>query len=122
MIECVGEEKAATLAHAICHHLAAHPEDIGDICPGMKLVTLPMNSTTRGKLMLDAAIKVRRADAKERRAKVVPFLKEILTREPEISIRQLATLLDQKGIKPMSSTKWSPASVQMILRQEKIRE
>lgn len=101
----------------IAEYLAEHPEAIEELAPGMRLVPKPLTKEERAKRMSEASSRQRELRARERYKVIVPIIQRALAADPAITLRELARMLDEQGIKPQRSDRWSAASVQFVINK-----
>lgn len=101
----------------IAEYLAAHPEGIEELAPGMRLTPKPISKRERAKRMSEASSRQRELRAQQRYKVIVPIIKSAMKDNPEITLRELARVLDEKGVKPQRSERWSAASVQFVINK-----
>ena len=120
--EYVGRGHGADLLEFIRDRLAERPDLIEELIPSMILRPKPLTRVDRAKRASKTALTNRQKDAEERYAVIIPILKRCLEKKPDISLRELAKVLDAEKIKPQRSDRWSPASVLTIMRKAGLGE
>lgn len=101
--------------------VARAPEVIDEIFPGKTLVNRRMTTTERTQHAAKAAAAASQAAASERYERVVPIIKEVLDGDPGASLAKIKLVLDDSGITPVRSAKWSRASINFIMAKAGIR-
>lgn len=106
----------------IAECLAERPELIEELAPGKRLAKKPITKKERNERMFAASLASREKQARARRERALPLIKAAMKKKPDITLRQLASVLDRAGIKPQRSERWSAASVQLMMRKANMIE
>ncbi|RWB95598.1 MAG: hypothetical protein EOQ56_28025 [Mesorhizobium sp.] len=117
-----GAPDALWALDAIREELEKNPDLIEELAPGMKLVPRKMSSAERSRLMTAAGAKAREQAARERYAVALPHVKRATEANPAITLREIAKVLDDAGVKPLRADKWSAPSVLNLLKAVGLRE
>lgn len=94
---------------------------IEEIVPGKRLVNRRMTAAERTKVATAAAAVAAKAAAEERYERVVPIIQKVLDEDPSASLAEIKTVLDNSGITPVRSAKWSRASINFIMTKAGFR-
>jgi hypothetical protein len=116
-----GLENAELILQIIRDHIAAHPPTIEQLFPGKKLVDRPMTRKQITELAGRAAAKTHEERTRERYARIVPVIKELLAEDPHMALSEIAQALDARGIKPSKAQKWNTSSVLFIMKHAGIQ-
>lgn len=114
----MGTANGKSIIATIRHHLEKNPNRFSEIMPDYVLKRRPMNSKERGKIMIQASVDQRQREAKERNAPVLAFINKARRDNPDITLRELAALLDGSEFKPSRARLWSAATVNNILKSD----
>ena len=97
--------------------IARNPDAVEELAPGKRLVAIPVSLEERAKRLRAGAMTANRELTQTNDAKLLPIVQKAKSDNPTITIREIATLLDEYGVKPRRGDKWSPATVAVFLKR-----
>jgi hypothetical protein len=101
--------------------IGKHPALIEELFPGKRLVKARMSSADRTKLASKAAAEASKEAAMARYELIVPIIAAVLEEDPTASLAQIKVVLDNSGIEPLRSAKWSRATIAFIMQRNGFR-
>jgi hypothetical protein len=110
------ERTTERILHEICHVLAVHPASIGEIIPDKRLENRILTRKEAAKKANQASVKRSKTDTEKRYEVLVPFIKGLVDKDPDISLAEIRKELDAAGYKPLRSKVWNRASILYIMR------
>ncbi|RWI35523.1 hypothetical protein [Mesorhizobium sp.] len=122
LAKILGPSPAEDVMELITETVGQNPGAIEELFPGKKLVDRKMSSAERSRLMTAAGAKAREQAARERYAIALPHVKRATEANPAITLREIAKVLDDAGVKPLRADKWSAPSVLNLLKAVGLRE
>lgn len=117
----MNERDGETILELIRTSVSRTPELIEELFPGKQLVRRRLTKAERTRVASKAAAKASRAAASERHERVVPIIRKVLEDDPSASLAEIKTVLDNSGITPVRSDKWSRATINFIMSKAGIR-
>lgn len=102
-------------ANLIAAHLHDHPED-SDLVPGYRLVPAPLSEAQRVALTIPLATAARRAKNGERVRKISEIIRNQMDANPAITDQELATVLNDSGLKTYKGLLWSDRTIAAFKR------
>ncbi|WP_276122653.1 hypothetical protein [Pararhizobium qamdonense] len=97
------------------------PDLIDELFPGCRLVKKRMTPAERTQLANKASAVASKAAALERHDRIMPIIQRILADNPTASLAEIKTVLDNSGVTPLRSAKWSRASINFIMTKAGLR-
>jgi hypothetical protein len=101
--------------------LKESPEGVEELAPGMVLKPKPLTRAAQIGKMHTAALETRRKQTKERYAELVPVVQGAIDANPNITLRQIAELLNDRGFKPARAAEWTPGTVSFLIKNAGIK-
>ena len=108
----------STIVAILREHLAAHPESIEELAPGMKLVPRPLTPKERARSAVPAMNAARRRYHDERLKIVGDIIRRLVRENPAISKGEIAAVLRKTDHTPSTKrTQWRASDVARIIKE-----